>query len=242
MADIRALVAAAGRGSRAGLPYPKTLFPIRGKPILERIHEVLACYDTRPTVIVSPEGYALIERCLASANLSAHLVTQPEPRGMGDAVLMFDRSPASIDAEHILLVWGDIPFLQPQTVQLMVQVHITDSNDFTFVTKHVESAYTVVKRDALGGVLQLIETRESGILQPQPGERDIGLFIFRKDVVLPILHEDLPGKRGSHTGEHGFLYVVEHLVARGMRVAGLPIADELEHISLNSIRDVREYL
>jgi bifunctional UDP-N-acetylglucosamine pyrophosphorylase/glucosamine-1-phosphate N-acetyltransferase len=242
MANIRALIAAAGRGSRAGLPYPKTLFPIRGKPILVRIHEVLAYYDKKPTVIVSPAGHAPIEHCLATANLAAHLVTQTEPRGMGDAVLSFERSPASGEAEHVLLVWGDIPFLQSTTVALLVEAHLTNSNDFTFVTKHVESAYTVVNRDTAGRVQRLMETRESGVGLPQPGERDIGLFMFRKDAVLPLLSEDLPGKRGRHTGEHGFLYVVEHLVARGMRVVGLPIADELDLISLNSMNDVREYL
>jgi bifunctional UDP-N-acetylglucosamine pyrophosphorylase/glucosamine-1-phosphate N-acetyltransferase len=242
MADIRALVAAAGRGTRAGLPYPKTLFPIQGKPILLRIHDVLASYDAKPTVIVSPEGFAPIEHCLAEAGRSAHLVIQPEPRGMGDAVLQFERSPAYGEAEHVLLVWGDIPFLQPETVSRLVEAHVADRNDFTFATKHVMSAYTVVSRDVAGKVQRLVETREAGIGQPQPGERDIGLFVFRKDAVLPVLKEDLPGKRGRQTGEHGFLYVVEHLAARGMRVQGLPVATDLDLVSLNSIQDVRQYM
>jgi bifunctional UDP-N-acetylglucosamine pyrophosphorylase/glucosamine-1-phosphate N-acetyltransferase len=242
MANIRALVAAAGRGSRAGLPYPKTLFSIQGKPILLRIHEVLARFDATPTVIVSPEGFASIEHCLASASLLAHLVIQPEPRGMGDAVLQFERSPAYGEAEHILLVWGDIPFLQPETVSRLVEAHVADGNDFTFATRHVTSAYTVVSRDVAGKVQRLVETREAGTGQPQPGERDMGIFVFNKDAVLPVLHEDLPGSRGSQTGEHGFLYVVEHLAARGMRVVGLPIATELDLISLNSMQDIRDYI
>jgi bifunctional N-acetylglucosamine-1-phosphate-uridyltransferase/glucosamine-1-phosphate-acetyltransferase GlmU-like protein len=242
MADIRALVAAAGRGSRAGLPYPKTLFPIQGKPILLRIHEVLARYDATPTVIVSPDGFAPIEHCLAAANRGAHLVVQTEPRGMGDAVLQFERSPVYGAAEHVLLVWGDIPFLQPETVSRLVEAHVAEMNDFTFVTKHVASAYTVLSRDVAGKVQRLVETREAGIAHPQPGERDIGLFLFRKDTVLPVLREDLPGRRGRHTEEHGFLYVVEHLVIRGMRVVGLPVATELDLVSLNSLRDIQDYL
>ena len=32
MADFRVLIPAAGRGTRAGLPYPKTLYPVDGHP------------------------------------------------------------------------------------------------------------------------------------------------------------------------------------------------------------------
>lgn len=56
MDRIRVLVAAAGRGTRAGLPYPKTLYPVQGRPILLRILDLLSPYDDCPTVVVSPEG------------------------------------------------------------------------------------------------------------------------------------------------------------------------------------------
>jgi bifunctional UDP-N-acetylglucosamine pyrophosphorylase/glucosamine-1-phosphate N-acetyltransferase len=238
MTEIYALVAAAGRGTRAGLPYPKTLFPIQGKPILVRVAELLAPYDQHPTIIVSPNGHEPIRECLNASGVAAHLVVQPEPRGMGDAVLQFDQSPAFANAEHVLLVWGDVPFIKPETVATMVKAHITHNNDFTFATRLVDSAYTVVSRDAAGQVTGVVETREQDIAAPQAGERDIGLFIFRKAVVLDALREELSGKWGKSTGDHGFLYVICHLVARGLRVEALPIASELGLVSLNSVQDV----
>ena len=241
MAEICALVAAAGRGTRAGLPYPKTLFPIQGKPILVRVAELLAPYDQHPTVIVSPNGYQPIQECLDGAGVAAHLIVQPEPRGMGDAVLRFDQSPAFDNAVHVLLVWGDVPFIQPQTIASLVDEHLEKGNDFTFATRRVDSAYTVVSRDEAGQVTGVVETREQGIAEPQAGERDIGLFIFRKHVVLDGLREELPGKWGRSTGEHGFLYLIGHLAARGLGVAALPIATELDLVSLNSLKDVDAY-
>lgn len=242
MAKLRALVAAAGRGSRAGLPYPKTLFPIQGTPILIRIAELLAPYDGWPTVIVSPEGEAPIQQCLDAAARSAHLVVQPEPRGMGDAVLRFQRSPAFDSADQVLLIWGDIPFIQPDTVGALVKAHFEHDNDFTFATRVVESAYTVVSRDAAGNVTEVVETREQGIAVPQAGERDIGLFLFNKGVTLKALQEELPGKYGKTTGEHGFLYIIRHLARRGYRVEALPIATELDLVSMNSLQDVEAHL
>ncbi|MBS3911142.1 MAG: NTP transferase domain-containing protein [Hydrogenophaga sp.] len=242
MADIRALVAAAGRGSRSGLPYPKTLFPIQDKPILIRISELLAPYDKSPTVIVSPEGAGPVRECLDAAGVEAHLVEQPAPRGMGDAVLRFEQSPAFKSAENVLLVWGDIPFIQPETVAAVVTAHVAHENDFTFATRLVDAAYTVVSRDAAGAVTGVVETRELGIAEPQAGEREIGLFLFRKQVVLDALREELDGKRGRATGEHGFLYVIGHLAARGLRVEALPLATESDLVSLNSMKDVHGYL
>lgn len=242
MLKVCALVAAAGRGTRAGLPYPKTLFPIQGKPILIRIAELLAPYDRMPTIIVSPEGAGPVRECLDGAGLNAHLVEQTLPRGMGDAVLRFENSPAFDSAEHVLLVWGDIPFIQPETVAAVVLIHAAHNNDFTFATRHVDAAYTVVSRDFSGAVTGVVETREMGIVNPQAGEREIGLFLFRKQVVLDALREELDGKRGRTTGEHGFLYLIRHLAARGLRVEALPVATELDLVSLNSMKDVDGYL
>lgn len=241
MAEVRALVAAAGRGTRAGLPYPKTLFPIQGRPILLRIADLLAPYDVQPTVIVSPEGELTVRQCLNEAGVKANLVVQPEPRGMGDAVLRFEQSTAFSAADHVLLIWGDIPFIQPKTVAVVVDAHIQRDNDFTFVTRVVDSAYTVVTRDGAGQVTGVVETREQGIARPEAGERDIGLFVFRKNVVLNALREELPGKWGKTTHEHGFLYVIAHLAARGLLVEALPVATELDLVSLNSFEDVSGY-
>jgi bifunctional N-acetylglucosamine-1-phosphate-uridyltransferase/glucosamine-1-phosphate-acetyltransferase GlmU-like protein len=241
MAELCALVAAAGRGTRAGLPYPKTLFPVQGKPILVHIAVLLAPYDVQPTVIVSPDGEAPIRQCLEQYHVAAHLVVQPAARGMGDAVLCFAQSPEFGDAEHVLLIWGDVPFIQAETVARVVAAHKVDGNDFTFATRWVDTAYTVVSRDGAGQVTSVIETREQGLSRPQAGERDIGLFVFRKCVVLDILREELEGKWGKSTGEHGFLYVIGHLAARRYKVVALPIATEQDLVSLNSIKDLDAY-
>lgn len=238
--SIRALVAAAGRGARAGLPYPKTLFPIQGQPILVHILNLLATYDRFPAVIVSPEGKGLIQSELDARGFKSELIEQPVPKGMGDAVLCLEHSLVP-PVEHVLLIWGDIPFIQPATIATLVSQHLNNNNDLTFATRVVDQAYTVVRRNSKGSVLDLEETRESG--RPvTAGERDIGLFVFRRIPVLEYLKKDVPEKLGKHTGEHGFLYIVRQLVIQGLKVEALPIATELDLISLNSLNDVQPWL
>lgn len=235
------LVAAAGRGTRAGLPYPKTIYPIGGLPILVRILRTLAHLDPFPTVIVSPSGRAPISECLAQFGLGAHLVEQVEPKGMGDAVLQFRQSKGYGTSENVLLIWGDIPFIQRETVDRMVAAHFEYGNDFTFVTAYTQNAYTRVVRDLQGNVRCVEETRESGEVTSE-GERDIGVFIFRSDLVMRFLEKDAPGKFGKETSEHGFLYIIEELVSSGYKVDAICIAKDDEQLSLNRLEDIRDFI
>lgn len=238
MSKLSVLIAAAGKGTRAGLPYPKTLHPVEGKPIIIRIIESLQAFDTSPTIVVSPQGKLLIQDCLEANNKKAHFIIQKSPLGMGNAVLQFNNSPTAKDTSDILLVWGDIPFLSEQTVSKIVNTHTKNNNSFTFASIKVNSAYTVIKRDKDNKVQSVIETREEGI-KPIAGERDIGLFVFNKSIVLDLLKEELPGKYGKLTNEHGFLYIIKHLSLLGYQVEALPIATDQELISLNKLSDLR---
>jgi bifunctional N-acetylglucosamine-1-phosphate-uridyltransferase/glucosamine-1-phosphate-acetyltransferase GlmU-like protein len=239
MPSTCALIAAAGRGTRAGLPYPKTLFAVQGQPILLRVIAALAPHADEVVVIASPDGAKPIEECLGGADVAARIAIQQTPRGMGDAVLI---GAAEVEADHILLAWGDIPFFQPATVAAMVSAHHAHGNDFTFATARVDSAYTIVSRDDAGRVTDVIESREAELAEPGPGERDIGLFIFRREPVLAKLREDLPGKFGKTTGEHGFLYAIRHLAEAGFKVEAVPVATELDLVSLNSLGDLKGYI
>mgnify|MGYP006275965481 CR=1 FL=1 len=238
MVEIRVLIAAAGRGSRSGLSYPKTLFPFEGRPILHRLLSTLSRYDSSPTVVVSPKGLPRIRNSLRMAGLKANLVIQPVPLGMGDAVLCFEKSPTALGAEHILLAWGDLANLQDQTVATLVENHLMAQNDFTFVTRLTQMPYTFVIRNCSNRVISVSESHESQIIRPIQGERDVGLFIFRPDPVFSMLRSDQPGKFGDRSGEHGFLYVIKHLVRAGLRVEALPIAREEDLVSLNSLSDL----
>jgi bifunctional N-acetylglucosamine-1-phosphate-uridyltransferase/glucosamine-1-phosphate-acetyltransferase GlmU-like protein len=237
LARLRVLIAAAGSGSRSGLPYPKTLHPVLGRPILARLVELLRDYDPMPAVVVSPTGRAAISDCLREQELEAELIEQPHPTGMGDAILSFRESTDWGDAEHLLTVWGDIPLLQPDTVAAVHSAHFRESNDFTFATRLVDQAYTVVDRDEAGRVRSVGETREMGV-EVAPGERDIGLFLFRITPVFALLDKRLPGCVGETTGEHGFLYVIRHLVDGGYKVEASPVATELDLVSLNRLSDL----
>lgn len=236
MREYRVLIAAAGAGTRAGLPYPKTLHPVEGRPILGRILDVVGRHDPCPTIIVAPAGRDSIAAFLAGNGHDAHLVEQARPTGMGDAVLAFKHSPAADEASTVILIWGDIPFLSQGTLEATLAHHAGTGATLTFPSAIVDKAYTVVTRSEEGAVSALDETRLLGVA-PAHGERDIGLFVFRAEPVLVALHASAAEHR-SASGEHGFLHIVRRLAAAGHRVEALPVATLRETISLNALADL----
>lgn len=240
--DLQVIIPAAGRGSRSGLAYPKCLFPVRGKAIIQRLLETLAPFDSHPVLVTSPDGDPRIRDSVQSGPTDPWTVVQPVARGMGDAILTAVRAvKENVQCRDALLVWSDIPFLRQETVRSLIQHHDQTHSVFTFATAIADEAYTQVERSENGEVTSVIETRESGRSITR-GERDIGLFVFKIDPVARLLAEELPGKYGVTTGEHGFLYVIKHLVDRGHRVSGLPIAQPEELVSFNAFSDIEAYL
>jgi bifunctional N-acetylglucosamine-1-phosphate-uridyltransferase/glucosamine-1-phosphate-acetyltransferase GlmU-like protein len=236
MPEYRALIAAAGAGTRAGLPYPKTLHPVEGRPILGRILDVVGGHDPCPTIIVAPAGRDAIAAFLDTDGRQARLVEQARPTGMGDAVLAFEQSPARAEASTVILIWGDVPFLSETTLQATVAHHRERAATLTFASIVVERAYTVVTRSAQGTVTALDETRLLGTA-PGPGERDIGLFVFEAEPVLAALRTSAAGHDRTRA-EHGFLHIVRRLAASGHRIEALPVATMRETISLNALTDL----
>jgi len=240
MSDYSVLIAAAGNGTRSGLSYPKTLYSVRGKPILIHLLTLFSSFSSSSSVVVSPKGKNQVHECLQKSNFHPHIITQPSPKGMGDAVLQFKHSPDFYSTKNLILVWGDIPFIQAATVSEMIRIHEINNNDFTFPTRIVDSAYTYVLRDQKNRLVEVIETRELGIEKPSFGERDIGLFVFNKDLVMNILQKELQSKYGKTSGEHGFLYIIKELILLGAKVEAPPIATDKDLISLNYIKDVKD--
>lgn len=239
------VIAAAGKGSRSGLDYPKCLFEIDGKAILIRILESMSCIDNEPVIIVSPDGKKQILQKLSLHNFSAKLLIQEQALGMGNAVTQLKKISDDLK-DNILLSWGDIPFLSTKTL-LQFQEHYYDTNsDFSLITAHTTNPYTIVERDKNNQIVKVIETRNIPNYKKKPSnkieERDIGVFLFKKRIILEYLEKSLDKKFGAINDEHGFLYIIEHLVKDGYKVSTTSSINDLESVSFNSQKDLKGFI
>lgn len=234
---FRVLIPAGGRSSRSGLSYPKTLYRLKGVPILIRILQLLENYDLRPVIAINPTHQALFEDVLTEFEKQAEFVFQNEPRGMGDAVL---RANSKIDDEaHVILVWSDIPMLNSKTVDNLIKCHLVSKNNFSLVTNLGANCYTIVEREE-GRLKRVLETKALGMEPAKEGERDIGLFVFKKQPTFKMLQEDAVKRSDAGAKEHGFLYLIEKLALANEKVEGYPIALPNDVLSFNTPDDLRQ--
>ena len=237
--NIKVLIPAAGKGSRSNLSYPKTLFEVNKKPILLRIFKKINTFDISPTVIVSQSGKNLVRKCLIKNKYKFEIIEQRKPKGMGDAILKVKKSKFYKNFEHVLLIWGDLPYLSSRTLGILVKTHLKYDYDFTFPTLNEKNPYTYLRKDKNGKVLELLETRQMNKIAPIYGERDIGVFIFKKKIIN-MLSKNFPEKISPITKEHGFLYILKYLIKNNYKIKNLLIAKSRESISLNKISDLNK--
>ena len=97
---------------------------------------------------------------------------------MGDAVLKFKKSKFFEKADNILLIWGDIPFIKKSSIDKLIRFQF-QIQFISILSNFSYKPYTLIKRDKNSIVKEIVETKDSGF-KFNYGERDIGMFIFKK--------------------------------------------------------------
>jgi bifunctional UDP-N-acetylglucosamine pyrophosphorylase/glucosamine-1-phosphate N-acetyltransferase len=252
MRKTKLIIPAAGAGKRMGLSYPKTLYPIRGKPILQHILEAAIPLVHEAVVIVSPQGKPLIEAFLSSRSLGQITTAiQETPVGMADAVEIGVRALGGTQPCDYLIIWGDQVTVRTETLRELKDQHLRSGAWLTLPTTRKRNPYIHIVRDADGNVVDVLEARE-GDPMPEVGESDCGVFLCRGEYLLDGLveleratYDPNSGvfrrldQRSSATGEFNFLPLIT-LWSRSMRsVQALPLATELESLGVNTPSDVQ---
>lgn len=234
--SISVVITAAGKGSRSKLGFSKSLYEVAGETIINRLLKITSDLDLKSNIVVNKNNYDEISKSVTKIYPTCSFFIQDRQLGMGNAILSVDRS---LMKENILLIWGDLAFLKKSTIELLIKKYFEKKLDFAFPTLISEDAYTIVKRDHKKNIINVLESNEEFKEGFGRAERDIGVFLFKRDIVLDILQEDLPNKYGRKSNEHGFLYIIEHLVKRKHTVEGMMIAKDIESLSLNTVKDIK---
>jgi len=235
---MKAIIPAAGKGSRSGLSYPKTLKLFNGVPILIRVLRSVKTIDNTPVVIVSPQGAAAIGEIIKKHGYTAELIVQEEPRGMGDAIRCFRRSEYFNETKEVMVIWGDMLVVRAEILKGTMFLFRHNRSVFAFPSRVSSSCYTHVNRNEKGDVTDLLERLEFGDDLPMAGESDVGIFMFNKEIVFDILEKHQGSLIGKTTNEVGFLPIISILHRLGHRVDAFQIADEIDSMGFNTAYDI----
>lgn len=234
-----AVIPAAGRGSRLGLPEPKLLAPIRGEETIWTIlSRKLKGLVDHIHVILSPSGFAAMRSVLDGSgdDLTTSLCVQPQPTGMGDAI--FCGHQVWSHAETILIVWGDQVHVSQETIRRALDLHAGSPRCLVLPLVALAHPYVEYCFDDANRLIAVRQSRE-GDECVSGGLGDVGTFVLSTEYLVSAWSEYRQQQSpGTRTGEINFLPFLVFLAQCGWEVKQLRIDDSLEARGINTAEDL----
>ena len=244
---LHILIPSSGLGKRSSLDYPKTLFQIKGEPILSsiirKIELVLQGTQYTPLFFISWRSHRQNYEHVIENNERCILVEQPVPTGSGNAVLgllnaLNDLPLKKKIEEDFFLIWGDCVGFRVEIIQKLILEYDLKKCSLMIPGFFDEVPYTSFKVDSKFEVHQASEFNKN--IPVTPAYTDIGVFLGKRAKMQTTLimeqKEAIVAKR-----ESSFINAV-NLLSRNERVYLIDCASKTDKIGLNKITDLKGYL
>jgi bifunctional UDP-N-acetylglucosamine pyrophosphorylase/glucosamine-1-phosphate N-acetyltransferase len=226
MADgPRAVILAAGEGTRMRSALPKVLHPLAGRPLIDHVIEVAAAVTgTPPVVVVARDRVDVV----AAIGARAQCVEQAEARGTGDALRAVPERLR--DSGEVLVLSADVPLLRPQTLARLIDHHRRTRAAATLLTAmpaNPRGLGRVYRDPETGRVVRTVEERDLPPGAHAPPEVSAGAYVFNGARLWPAL------ERIGNNNAQGEYYLPDVLPLLGGHVEAMLLSDPEEALGIN---------
>ncbi len=193
----KAVILAGGQGKRMKAPIPKPMFHVLGEPMLEWV--LGACEQAKLQKICVVTGYEA-EQIKAYLGDRCETAYQAERLGTGHAVM---QTMSFLEADtdgNTLVLCGDAPFIDSETIENSLERHIAEHNAVTVITANVAdpSGYgRILRTDS--GIAGIVEDKDATDEQKLITEINSGCYWFRTLDLIELL-----GKIGNDNAQQEY--------------------------------------
>jgi bifunctional UDP-N-acetylglucosamine pyrophosphorylase / glucosamine-1-phosphate N-acetyltransferase len=172
MTPLHVVILAAGQGKRMKSRLPKVLHRLAGRTLFE--HAVAAARQLNPAVVHAVFGHGGQQLREAHAALDVQWVEQREQHGTGHAVEQ--AIPAIPDEATVLVLYADVPLIDPATLQDTVAA--TADGSLALISVRVEDprGYGRILRSDDGHVVGIVEDKDASDEQRNITEINTGIL------------------------------------------------------------------
>ena len=224
---VKALVLAAGAGTRMKSSAPKVLQDLAGLPLLQWVLDAIAPLPLDEIVVVVGHRAREVEQILPEGVESR---LQDQQLGTGHAVRA-GVTGMDISGSSILVLPGDMPLLTGTTIRKLLDRHREGTAAATVLTAEIEgSDFGRMVRDDTGRLVGIVELKDADPDQASVLEVNGGVYVFDGNLLGEAL-ESLTTENAQ--GEYYLTDVVGMLVATGHTVETV-VTDAAELTGVNS--------
>jgi bifunctional UDP-N-acetylglucosamine pyrophosphorylase/glucosamine-1-phosphate N-acetyltransferase len=235
MSDFRAIILAAGRGTRMKSKIPKVLHKICGKPLLEYVLDIVRSLRSLKTYVVTGYGSQIVKKTVGDG---FEYVVQEQLLGTGDAVMRC--------ASHfknyrgcVLVLCGDVPLLSKTIVAALLKKHHQTKAAATLLTAYIDNphGYGRIVRLPQGRLLAIREQKDASSGEDKIKEINVGVYCFKARALFETLKKVRlnPKKKEFYLTD-----VIELLLAQEKCVATLTTQDQSVAFGVNTREDLAQ--
>lgn len=206
------IILGGGQGKRMKTEGPKVLCEVLGVPMIRWV--INACENAGLENICVVKGYAA-QQLDEYLDGKYHTVMQKERLGTGHAVMQavdfLNNNPDS----NTLVLCGDAPFIDEQTITASLALHKSEGNSVTVVTTELSdpTGYGRILRNE-NGVYAIVEQKDGTEEQLAVKEVNSGCFWFDTKELVEILSQIKPN---NAQGEYYLTDCISLLIKKGRR-------------------------
>ncbi|MEA3306407.1 MAG: bifunctional UDP-N-acetylglucosamine diphosphorylase/glucosamine-1-phosphate N-acetyltransferase GlmU [Elusimicrobiota bacterium] len=239
--NFSVLILAAGLGTRMKSEKPKVLHELAGLPLI--IHAIKQASVLNPDKIIIVVGHKadLVENAVnqyisdSKFKIKVEFVRQKLLKGSGRAVQesIFKFK----NFNHIMIMCGDAPLLQPETIKKMNSLYKRKKGAAIVLTANLDSpgTYGRIKRSSSGFVEAIIEAEGASSEELAIKEINSGAYIFKVSSLIKAL-KNLKPKGGKK--EYYLTDAIENMKKEGAKIAAFKTLNFDETRGINSHMDL----
>jgi bifunctional UDP-N-acetylglucosamine pyrophosphorylase/glucosamine-1-phosphate N-acetyltransferase len=177
---LAVIVLAAGQGTRMKSQRPKILHEIGGVPLIGHVLGTVRALEPVHILAVVRHERETVAGTIIGLNADVLIVDQDDIPGTGRAVeVALEALPAGFDGE-VVIVSGDVPLLDTDTLAGLVAAHRAESAAATLLSAILDDAtgYGRVVRDASGALDRIAEQKDASAHELEITEINSGTYVF----------------------------------------------------------------
>ncbi len=184
---LQVIILAAGKGTRMASSKPKVLHRVLGKSMLEHVLHTVEDLQPESVALIAGHGIDQVKGHIGEPK-NLFWVEQEEQLGTGHAVLQAEHLPSSADLA--LIVCGDTPLLNSETLATLVQEHQNNQAGISVLSAQVDNpkGYGRILRNRDGQVEAIIEEKDASADQRRISEVSSGIFCVNRELLFSCLH------------------------------------------------------
>lgn len=170
--SLNVVILAAGKGTRMRSVLPKVLHPVANKPMVFHVIDTARQIGAEQLHLVYGHGAELLKERIVAEDVN--WVLQAQQLGTGHAVAQ--AIPFWNDEDDVLVLYGDTPLIQPETLQRLLAAKASDGMALLTVVLDNPTGYGRIVREH-GQVVGIVEQKDANAEQLAIREVNTGVLV-----------------------------------------------------------------